>query len=533
MAKVSLGIGLWALGGVLVGLTTPVGAQSREPKPLSGYIRDIPAEAESERATRHREVAARRAQPTLIIVHRGAGAFAPENTLEAYAAAMDYGADGCEIDLRRTVDGVLVLFHDDMLDQLTDGFGEVSHLTYYELLTLHPQFLYGTATPRTRPPTFAAVLTLARQRRMLLHLDIKEPHLEDEITRLLDAAEAWDHVVSVNTAQAPRFRDHPKIKPLPYKGPAYENREDMSQEAVRAVFARPGQMVMVDDPRVAANLLGRPPYRPVPLSPHLRQDWPPKRSEASNRDTLIPMRYLRPRTERLVPDSAAEMMALLSPALDNDERTRPDGDEFTRRRRTERLLDRAWAAQRLGQIGRPTPELIRLLEYQVTHRTLHPDWRYHGLDGAMAARALGRLGAAEAVPTLIEAFLRIDPELKRVADPQFRSNPLAWTDFRAKMTILPALGDLRCEASKRFLLRYLNMTAQEARELAPPLFAGAAKALLKHPLTEAELTALLQNPRQEVRGTVLQECLDHPSKARLAAVKTVFPWALALPRAER
>jgi glycerophosphoryl diester phosphodiesterase len=51
-------------------------------------------------------VAERRAGPA-VIVHRGAWAFAPENSLAAYAAAMDYGADGREVDLRRTREDVL------------------------------------------------------------------------------------------------------------------------------------------------------------------------------------------------------------------------------------------------------------------------------------------------------------------------------------------------------------------------------------------------------------------------------------------
>ena len=122
------------------------------PRPVSGYVRDLPVEAAAARAARHRRVAERRAG-TVVIVHRGASAFAPENTLEAYAAALDYGADGCEMDLRGTADGVLVLFHDDMLDRLTDGFGTVNQLTYYELLSLRPQLRYRRATPATRPPT--------------------------------------------------------------------------------------------------------------------------------------------------------------------------------------------------------------------------------------------------------------------------------------------------------------------------------------------------------------------------------------------
>jgi len=77
-------------------------------------------ESDAKRSAQHLRIAERRAG-TVVIVHRGASAFAPENSLAAYAAAMDYGADGCEVDLRRTRDGVLVLFHDDMLDHLTCG----------------------------------------------------------------------------------------------------------------------------------------------------------------------------------------------------------------------------------------------------------------------------------------------------------------------------------------------------------------------------------------------------------------------------
>ena len=72
------------------------------------------------------------------MVHRGAIKEAPENTLEAYAAAMDLGADGVEIDVRRTADGVLYLFHDDTLDRMTKGSGKVRNVTYYELLRLTP-----------------------------------------------------------------------------------------------------------------------------------------------------------------------------------------------------------------------------------------------------------------------------------------------------------------------------------------------------------------------------------------------------------
>lgn len=152
---------------------------------VRGYTRDIPPETAAARRLRHERVAERRAG-TILLAHRGATTLATENTLEAYAAAMDYGADGCEVDVRRTADGVFVLFHDDMLDHLTDSFGRVEDLSCTDLLALRPQWVHGTATSRTRPPTFAALLVLARQRAMLLHLDVKQPGLDDDIARILD-----------------------------------------------------------------------------------------------------------------------------------------------------------------------------------------------------------------------------------------------------------------------------------------------------------------------------------------------------------
>ena len=55
----------------------------------------------------------------LVLGHRGASAAAPENTLAAFARARELGADGVELDVRRTADGVLVVHHDPEVD----GFG--------------------------------------------------------------------------------------------------------------------------------------------------------------------------------------------------------------------------------------------------------------------------------------------------------------------------------------------------------------------------------------------------------------------------
>jgi glycerophosphoryl diester phosphodiesterase len=70
-----------------------------------------------------------------IIAHRGASADVPENTLAAFSAAVDQGADALEFDVRSTRDGVPVVMHDPTLARTTDRDHAIAHLTLAELHT--------------------------------------------------------------------------------------------------------------------------------------------------------------------------------------------------------------------------------------------------------------------------------------------------------------------------------------------------------------------------------------------------------------
>jgi len=72
---------------------------------------------------------------TLVIAHRGASAYRPENTLPAYALAVEQGADMIEIDLHRSADGAVVVTHDEDLAGL-GGRGEVADATLAEIRAL-------------------------------------------------------------------------------------------------------------------------------------------------------------------------------------------------------------------------------------------------------------------------------------------------------------------------------------------------------------------------------------------------------------
>ena len=60
---------------------------------------------------------------SIILGHRGASGYAPENTLEAFRLAMDMGADGFELDVHLSKDGELIIMHDERVDRTTDGSG--------------------------------------------------------------------------------------------------------------------------------------------------------------------------------------------------------------------------------------------------------------------------------------------------------------------------------------------------------------------------------------------------------------------------
>ena len=65
-----------------------------------------------------------------IIGHRGAKAYAPENTLASIHTAADMGIEWVEIDVKLTSDCVPIIFHDDELNRCTNGSGLVAETDF-------------------------------------------------------------------------------------------------------------------------------------------------------------------------------------------------------------------------------------------------------------------------------------------------------------------------------------------------------------------------------------------------------------------
>ena len=124
----------------------------------------------------------------LAIAHRGASAYAPENTLAALRAAVELGCDLAEVDVQRTRDGVLVLTHDAELTRTTGCRRQVGELTHRELERLDAGAWFSPAYAGERVPTLEQALDALCGTGTGLLLEIKQPALHPGIA--VDVARA-------------------------------------------------------------------------------------------------------------------------------------------------------------------------------------------------------------------------------------------------------------------------------------------------------------------------------------------------------
>lgn len=119
-----------------------------------------------------------------VWAHRGASAEAPENTLAAFAAAEAAGADGIELDVHLSRDGVPVVIHDDTVDRTTSGRGAVVRLSLSELRRLDAGSWFANRFAGEPVPTLEEVLHWA-EGRLRLNLEVKEYAAGQAILELL------------------------------------------------------------------------------------------------------------------------------------------------------------------------------------------------------------------------------------------------------------------------------------------------------------------------------------------------------------
>lgn len=114
----------------------------------------------------------RRAAP-LAVAHRGQRATMPEQTLEAYAAAIALGADGIETDVQLTRDGHLAMIHDLTVDRTTNGSGPVAEHDWADLRRLDAGSWFDPRFAGYRIPSLEDTIELIVGAGLMLCVEIK------------------------------------------------------------------------------------------------------------------------------------------------------------------------------------------------------------------------------------------------------------------------------------------------------------------------------------------------------------------------
>lgn len=134
-----------------------------------------------------------------IWAHRGASGHAPENTMPAFRLAYELGADGIELDVQLTKDGVPVVIHDETVDRVSDSKGWVKDYTLEEIkkINVNQRFpAYGKVTV----PTLEEVFEYVAETDLVINVELKTnviPYagLEEKVLRLAEDKGIADRII--------------------------------------------------------------------------------------------------------------------------------------------------------------------------------------------------------------------------------------------------------------------------------------------------------------------------------------------------
>ncbi len=139
-----------------------------------------------------------RSDRPLVFGHRGASKVAPENTFAAFSAAAEAGADGIELDVHLSADGILVVSHNARVDKTTDGAGYINDLPLAELRSLDAGSHFGSEFAGERLPILEEVLDTFCGK-LLVDIELKPqvrpgPDLAERVSEVLARLGVEDRV---------------------------------------------------------------------------------------------------------------------------------------------------------------------------------------------------------------------------------------------------------------------------------------------------------------------------------------------------
>jgi glycerophosphoryl diester phosphodiesterase len=131
-----------------------------------------------------------------IVGHRGAMGYCPENTLLSFERGLELGADWIELDVHLSLDGALIVIHDETLDRTTNGHGLVREHTLAQLRDLNA----GDGQPL---PTLPEVLEWAHPRDVFVDIEIKNAPvfydgISEAVVSAVRAAQMVDRVIIIS-----------------------------------------------------------------------------------------------------------------------------------------------------------------------------------------------------------------------------------------------------------------------------------------------------------------------------------------------
>lgn len=110
---------------------------------------------------------------SLVIAHRGASGYAPENTIASFRKALEMKADGIELDVHLNREGHLIVCHDEAVNRTTNGTGLIKDLSLREIQEMDAGSWFHKAYAREGIPTLDEVLELIKNKNILINIELK------------------------------------------------------------------------------------------------------------------------------------------------------------------------------------------------------------------------------------------------------------------------------------------------------------------------------------------------------------------------
>ncbi|WP_419465953.1 glycerophosphodiester phosphodiesterase [Bacillus spongiae] len=135
---------------------------------------------------------------TKIFAHRGASGEYPENSMLAFQAAEEAGADGIELDVQLSKDGEVVIIHDETLNRTTNGSGWVKDHTFQQLSRLNANAKYRRM--KAPLPSLQELLEWLTSNSLICNIELKNgvilyPQLEEKVIELVQRYSLQDRII--------------------------------------------------------------------------------------------------------------------------------------------------------------------------------------------------------------------------------------------------------------------------------------------------------------------------------------------------